>query len=659
MCGIAGTFIHAAEGAVDPGRLEGMRDAMAHRGPDGVGAWISPSGRVGLAHRRLSIIDLSTAASQPLSNEDGNVWVVFNGEIYNHEALRRQLIQEGHRFATDHSDTEVLVHGYESWGIEGLVQAIEGDFAFGLWDERAGTLHLVRDRIGVKPLYYAEREGQLHFASEIKALLAHPDMPRAMNPQAMGHYLTFLTTPPPWTMFEGVYKLLPGHYLTIQRATGIRVTRYWDALPGRSGWDRARLAGASSQVLATEVRTRLADAVACRNMSDVPIGVFLSGGIDSTTNLALMSAQLTGAVNTFTVGFKDYPALNETSEARWVAEQFGANHHEVLIDRRDMEGYLDTLIHTQDEPIADWVCIPLHFVSKLARESGVRVVQVGEGSDEQFVGYPHYRTYQRIHRWFWRRFGQAPEFLRGGIARSMGLVADHFPRFERHAEFLERSAARGELFWSGASVFWDRMKRKLLADPDGEQEGPLVDPRHYGGTDVRRTRDFVREMYRPFDSAHPEGEFFQRLIYSEFKLRLPELLLMRVDKISMASSIEARVPFLDHRLVEFTMDLSDHQRVGAGVLKGLLKEAVGDLIPSEILHRRKRGFDAPMSHWLRESFGREVEAKILASPLVRSGRFREEYIRFLFQDHRAGRDSAMAIWALFNLVEWHRFWIEE
>ena len=655
MCGIVGSFAYASDVEVSAGVLETMRDAMTHRGPDGMGLWMSANRKVGLGHRRLSIVDLSTAAAQPIANEDETIWVTFNGEIYNHLELRRRLVAAGHRFRTDHSDTEVIVHGYEEWGIDGLVREIEGDFAIGLWDNFKQELYLIRDRIGVKPVYYAEHAGTLHFASEIKAILKHPGMPRAMHPGAMRHYLAFLTTPPPWTMFDGIYKLLAGHYLCVSLQSGVRVTKYWDALPGQSGFTSAPI---DSNEYIKELRDRLLASVSRRNMSDVPIGVFLSGGIDSTTNLSLMSSMLDSPVNTFTVGFRDFPEMNETREAADAARIYGANHHEVLIERADMEGYLANLVHAQDEPIADWVCIPLHFVSKLARDSGVRVVQVGEGSDEQFVGYRHYKKYHRIQQYFWRHYQHAPGFLKDAVATAAGALADRVPRFEQHAEFLERAAAGSELFWSGALVFWDRFKNKLLKERADQVSYRMASPHFYGGADVARTSDFVREMYRPF-GAEPKNDYvYQRMIYSEFKLRLPELLLMRVDKITMASSIEARVPFLDHRLVELTMDMPDSVRFGKHGFKSVLKDAIREDIPAETLSRKKRGFDAPMSQWLRGDFGRDAERQIMGSLLVTSGVLNSDFIRQLFVEHRAGQERAMFIWVIYNLVRWHQYWIE-
>jgi len=665
MCGIAGLFCYASSTSVDKDVLVRMRDTMIHRGPDGSGLWLSKDSRVGLAHRRLAIVDLSDAAAQPLCNEDLTVWTTFNGEIYNHLELRANLVKAGHLFRTDHSDTEVIVHGYEEWGIDGLLKSIEGDFAIGLWDDRARTMYLIRDRIGVKPLYFAVKNGILLFASEIKALLAHPAIKPAIDMAAMQHYLAFLTTPAPLTMFEGIFKLPAGHYLKIDARGAISAQRYWDALPGQSEYSGLRTGRNSNrreEAVIAEIRSQLTQAVRKRTMADVPYGVLLSGGIDSSTNVALMSTLSDRPVETFTVGFKDYPALNETEYARQIAQIFHTNHHEVLIDKHDMTGYIQDLVHTQDEPIADWVCIPLFFVSKLARDSGVVVTQVGEGSDEQFFGYRHYFKYAALNRFFWQPFSHLPEVVRHSLSRGVSLLAEIFPKLELHAEFVDRAARKRELFWSGATVYWDTYKRKLLqGKPVGRSDVPDVlrstgmFPEAILGAD---TFGVVEALYRQYDANAFGADNLTRMIYSEFKLRLPELLLMRVDKITMSTSLEARVPYLDHRLVELTMDLPERLRVGPGTPKYLLKKVVEGLIPKSTIDRKKVGFDAPVSQWLREDFGHEAESRILNSYFVKEGIFRPEFIRELFAQHRAGAERAALIWVLFNLAEWFNYWIE-
>lgn len=666
MCGIAGIYIHG-HGRVESSTLTAMRDAMVHRGPDGGGNWISPDSHIGLTHRRLSIIDLSTAASQPMQNEDGSIWITFNGEIYNHAGLRKELVQSGHRFRTDHSDTEVLVHGYEEWGLDGLLHRIAGDFAFGAWDANNRTLSLARDRVGVKPLYFSLQKQMVLFGSEIKAILEHPEVERDIDAMAMYHYLTFMSTPAPMTLFRGIYKLPAGFRLKVYRDGSIESKRYWDAVPGQ-GIHKSETDCLSESALedfyVQGIRKRLREAVECRMMSDVPFGVFLSGGIDSSMNVALMSEFTTSPVETFTVGFKDHVYLNELEEAKVVAKRFNTKHREILIDESDMFSYLNDLIYHQDEPLADWVCIPLYFVSKLTRDSGITVVQVGEGSDEQFCGYQKYMEYLTLYRKYWQPFrSYLPKVAQRGLAAAAAAAAAIRPGFAMYADILDRGARDREHFWTGATVFWDILKRPLVREeefasyvpPKGLADGSML-PTSYFQTD---SYNVIRSFLEPFDVAHPGRDVLARMVYNEFKHRLPELLLMRVDKVTMSESLEARVPFLDHRLVEFTMDIPMEWKARGGIPKYLLKKAAEGVIPHETIYRPKRGFGAPMSNWLKSDFGRFVENSILSSGLIKRGYFHEQHIRRLCADHRSSRsENAAQIWVLFNLTAWYDFWIQ-
>lgn len=666
MCGIVGILNLGTSRPIEEPLLARMRDTVAHRGPDGGDLWISADRQVGLGHRRLSIIDLNQAAAQPMPNEDGTVIITFNGEIWNHARLRTELEGAGHRFRTDHSDTEVLVHGYEHWGEEGLLNRIEGMFAFAIWDAKRKQLFLARDRVGVKPLYFARTGGMFLFASEIKALMAHPAMPRDINPAAMYHYLSFLTTPAPMTMFAGVDKLPAGCFLTVEANGSIKARRWWDALPGR-GISADEIKGLSEDALedfyVNGTRKRLRAAVEKRMMSDVPFGVFLSGGIDSTTNLALMSELMDRPVDSFTVGFKDHQHLNELDEARFAANHFGANHHEILVDEKDMIGYLDKLVFHQDEPIADWVCIPLYFVSKLARDSGCTVIQVGEGADEQFCGYDSYMGYLKLWRQYWQPFRMLPGGARHLIAGAASIVGRMRPNLDMYADIIRRAANDEEMFWSGAMSFWEGRKRTIVnrAAIRGDEDSPLFGsalfPTSYNSPD---TFNVIRSFASEFERSVPDSDVLTRMIYNEFKLRLPELLLMRVDKITMATSIESRVPFLDHKLVEFTMDIPMRHKVRNWERKSILKKAVRGLIPDRIIDRKKMGFGAPMSQWLRGDFGRRVQAELKGSALMTRGFFDVAQIETMVSDHRSGRaDNALQIWTLYNLAGWYDHWIEK
>lgn len=646
--------------------LAAMRDSMTHRGPDGNGLKIAGQGRIGLAHLRLAIVDLSESAAQPMSNEDGRVIVTYNGEIYNHADLRLELEAAGHRFRSDHSDTEVIVHGFEQWGIEGLLERLDGMFAFAIWDEKLKKLTLARDRVGIKPVYFTRAGGHFRFASEIKAILSDPAFPREIEPAAVNHYLSYMIAPAPLTMFRDIYKLPPGHFMEVDAAARMRAKRYWNAVPGQA-INQDAVNGMNDtekeKFYVDGIRQRLESAVEKRMISDVPFGAFLSGGIDSSANVALMSKYLDNPVNTFTVGFKDHPHLNEMDYAKRAAKLFNTNHHEVLIDETDMTGYLDDLVHHQDEPIADWVCIPLYFVSKLAKEAGVTVVQVGEGSDEQFAGYKNYIQHLQLGRYFWKPYTRmVPGGLRRAIADISVAAARRNRAFERPADILLRAARDQELFWSASHAYWNVLKEQMVrpgAFAGDHDRADLIET-GLGGDwiDSADSAAVVDAFMDPFDAGHPGADDLTRMIHKEFRVRLPELLLARVDKITMSTSVEGRVPFLDHRLVEFTMDIPQAWKLKGGEPKYLLKQAMKDLLPDDILYRKKMGFGAPMEQWLLGDFGRQAESTILGSAMMERDYFDPAVITSMFREHReAKRNNSLYLWTLFNLVAWHDHWI--
>ena len=664
MCGIAGILKFDDTETVNPRLLKSMGESMAHRGPNGSGQWISSDFRIGLAHRRLSIIDLSNNAAQPMSDADQRIWVTFNGEIYNHLLLRKKLEKAGHQFITDHSDTEVLIHGFKEWGIDGLVKHLDGMFGFAIWDDATKKLFIVRDRIGIKPVYFTRNAGSFLFASEIKAILVDPSVPRAVEPSALNHYLSFMVAPAPLTMFKDIFKLPAGHILEINQSGKLSARRYWDTVPGK-GINPEETKSLSDSALedfyTTGILHRLEAGIEKRMMSDVPFGVFLSGGIDSSANVALMSRLMDRPVDTFTVGFKDHAHLNELDYASRVAQEFKTNHHEILIDENDMLGYLRDLVHHQDEPIADWVCVPLHFVSKLAKESGVTVVQVGEGSDEQFSGYNSYKMYLQLHSKFWRAFMKLPNSARN-IAASLAtsLTFTNNTSLDRIADILNRGAKNQELFWGAAHAYWNIHKTRILRNPVNGGPWPLLEEAGIETNNLNSSDsgDTIVAIMKMFDTNHPGSDELTRMIHKEFRIRLAELLLMRVDKITMSNSIEGRVPFLDHELVNFTSDIPQIWKTRNGNQKYLLKKALNKILPDEILHRPKMGFSAPMAEWLRGDFGRQAEKTVLGSSLMKMDFFNQEHIAHQFKTHRNGRkNNALHLWLLFNLTAWHDLWI--
>ena len=583
MCGIVGVLgFQRSSFQVTKPYLASLRDQMIHRGPDGAGLWIDPAVNVGLGHRRLAIVDLSPEADQPMCNEDRSLWVSFNGEIYNHAELRQDLnrIRPRH-WKTHHSDTEVILHAFEEWGIDCL-HRFRGMFAIAIWDGRSRDMWLIRDRIGIKPLYYSLDNGRLTFASEIKALFADPDQNRDIDEESLFHYLSFLTTPAPRTLYRGVRKLPPGTWLRVRRDGSVQEYRYWDV------WDHTNpLIGVPEPELLERLMAELRTAIRLRKMADVPVGVFLSGGSDSSTNATLFSEGESQQVHTFTVGYDgNFPsAPSETDYARRTAARVGASHHEILLNVRDAIGFLDSMARLQDEPIADPVCVPIYHLSKLARDHGCIVCQAGEGSDELFCGYP-----------LWLRFLQLQSADRlpvPSVIKRLGLgaLAAAGEHQTVHYEWLRRGAAGQPVFWGGEEAFTHVQKLRLLH--------PDLRKRFRGLTSwdaISPIRD--RFLARAWDKSD-----LHWMTNLDLNLRLPELLLMRLDKMSMGVSLEARVPFLDHKFVELVLSIPAAAKLGSGGTKYLLKEAVRGLLPDEIIDRRKQGFNVPLPEWFTGSLG--------------------------------------------------------
>ena len=635
MCGIAGvlSFTNSTFRVSEP-YLTRMRDVMSHRGPDGAGTYISPDQRLGLGHRRLAIIDLSEKAAQPMTNEDGTLWVVFNGEIYNHAEIREELENRGgHHWRTDHSDTEVILHAFEQWGIE-CVHKFRGMFAIALWDAKQRQLWLIRDRIGVKPLYYSVHHGRITFASEIKALLEDEEQERDVNEEALFYYLSFNATPAPLTLFSGIRKLAPGTWLRVSADGQIQERRYWDV------WDHTQpLKNVSEGEIAERLLSELRTAVKLRKISDVPVGVFLSGGIDSSTNAALFSEGEGRPVNTFSIGYdkhyESYPS--ELPYARKIARAVGADHHELLLRESDLLDSLDLIVRHQDEPLADPVCMPVYFVSKLARDSGVTVCQVGEGSDELFWGYKYWRDSLRLQR-------LANLFPLPKPTRKFGLATLSFiervpgasNRREFSCEVLRRALSNRPVFWGGTEIFTDSQKLRFLS------------PRLRKKFADFSSWEVLRPIRQRFEEKAWEPSPLNWMSYLDLNLRLPELLLMRVDKMSMAVSLEARVPFLDHKFVELAMSIPEAVKTKNGVPKYILKRAVRGVIPDDLIDRKKQGFGVPVHEWYDTRFGQHL--------MKAMGDFCEKTDFFQFDEvlpHLKKRG-----WTLLNVALWWKQYID-
>ena len=609
-----------------------MRDTMVHRGPDGAGAWIADDGRIGLGHRRLSIIDLSPAAAQPMTNEDGSLWVSFNGEIYNHAEIRRELEEiGGHRWKTDHSDTEVILHAFEQWGIECL-QKFRGMFAIALWDAKKRELWLIRDRIGIKPLYYSVHHGRVTFASEIKALLQDPEQNRALDEAAFFHYLSFLTTPAPQTQFAGICKVPSGTWLRFRENGQVLEQRYWDV------WDHTQpLIGVSEQDIAEQILAELRTAVRLRKVSDVPVGVFLSGGIDSSTNAALFSEREDRPVKTFSIGYEgEYQSCrNELQFARKMACLVGAEHYERILVQEDLLDFLPRMVYLQDEPIADPVCVPIYYVSQLARESGVIVCQVGEGSDELFWGYPSWKIKLRLQS---LDDLPLPRLLkRLALAGLRILGQDQTLPYE----LLRRGAEGQPIFWGGAEAFTEAQKRRLLSPRLREQFTRLT------------SWNVLKPIRRRFEEKSWEKSHLNWMTYLDLNLRLPELLLMRIDKMSMGVSLEGRVPFLDHKFVELAMSIPTAIKTKNRVLKYILKKAVRGVIPDDLIDRRKQGFGVPVYEWFFDKLGDYARQK-LAEFCKETDFLSYTAVGQLFERGRGGE-----VWYLLNFALWWKEYLAD
>jgi asparagine synthase (glutamine-hydrolysing) len=635
MCGFAGIFHYArsTDDITEP-LLERMGDVIAHRGPDDKGTYVSPCRRVGLSFRRLSIIDLSPAGHQPMSTTDGRLWIVFNGEIYNHLALRAELEAAGYTYRS-RTDTETLLYAYRHWGEE-FVTKLEGMFAIAIWDADAETVLLYRDRIGIKPLYFSMRDGALLFGSEIKALLQHPLCSAAVSPEALYHYFTYIHTPAPCTMFDGVMKLRAGHMAKMRAGGSFDVRQYWDPLGHRDpDFDYE-----DEDAVTDRIRTLFREAVAKRMMSDVPFGVFLSGGIDSSANVAFMSEMMDRPVDTFTVAIQGQEDTNEFQWARRISRLYGTNHHEIVIDDGGFLDLLPTIVHHQDEPLADPVCFPLYHVSKLARDNGTIVVQVGEGSDEQFAGYESYHRAVRL-----MRLGRAlrPLTLFLGSALYAGIAPLLKAKRVDYRQNVIRNMLTGQpVFWGNAIGFYEEEKRKAI---DIRVFPPGI-PNSY--TLAAERYDYARQQ--------GYGDDLQRVVYWELKNRLAELLLMRVDKMTMAASIEARVPFLDHHLVEFSMNIPSAMKLRKGVPKYILKKALRGILPDEIIDRKKIGFAGSGKNMLTPEILHHARSLLLSA---RHGYYNPSYIRGMLDEYeQRGINYTPQIWTLYNFELWHRRWIE-
>ena len=618
MCGIAGLWSAERGADVDRTLLERMIGSLAHRGPDGDGIHIEPG--VGLAHRRLSIIDLAGGA-QPLGNEDHTVLVTFNGEIYNFQGLAQELQARGHRFRT-HSDTEVIVHAWEEWG-ERCVERFAGMFVFALWDRNRQTLFIARDRLGKKPLYYAWLpDGGLAFASELKALLVHPRIARDIDPLAIEEYFGLGYVPDPRSILKSVRKLPAAHTLTVTRG-GARPQP-------REYWDLPRFATATPSVEAAceELITHLRAAVQARLISEVPLGAFLSGGVDSSAVVAMMAQGSAEPVNTCSISFRD-PQFDEARYAQLVADRYHTNHHVEVVESDDF-GLIDTLANVYDEPFADSSAIPTYRVCQLARRR-VTVALSGDAGDETFAGYRRYRWHMHEER----IRSVVPQAVRGPLFGTLGAIypkVDWAPKIFRAKSTLQSLALDSiGAYFNTVSVVPDYLRSRLLS--------PELRRELQGYTAVQVLRGFA-DRARDFDAL-------SLVQYVDFKTYLCGDILTKVDRASMAHSLEVRVPMLDHRFLEWAVTLPPGLKLNGQSGKYILKKALEPHVPEDVLYRPKMGFAVPLASWFRGPLRNRVRELIDGGELAATGYFDPAMVRRLVEEHQSGaREHSAAIWAL-------------
>ncbi|MEZ4422411.1 MAG: asparagine synthase (glutamine-hydrolyzing) [Gemmatimonadota bacterium] len=628
MCGIAGIVRPDRDGSVAPALLERMCDVIAHRGPDGSGTYVGDG--VGLGHRRLSIVDVEGGA-QPMASDDGRLRLVYNGEIYNHPDLMAELVADGVRYRT-HCDTESLLRWYEREGAA-AVRRFRGMFAFAVWHTDERKLVLVRDRFGIKPLYYHHApDGSLVFGSEIKAVLAG-GVRAALDERALPDFLANHATWGDGTLFQGIRRLPAGHVLTWQDGR-VTIERYWDLEMGG-----ARLSG-SDEELVREYGERLKEAVRLRLMADVPLGAFLSGGIDSAAITALMSELVDDQIKTFSVAFAEREA-NELHYARLVAERFRTDHREIVLSPDEFWRSVPRMVWYEDEPMAHPSSVPLHHVAQLARER-VKVVLTGEGSDETLAGYNRYRV-----TLFNLRAGQAwnrlPGFVRSGARGALGLLPEH-SRWRRRLSrtFVALPADLDTIYLDNFAVFGRTRQADLLA-PDLRSRLAGIDP--------------YAAYHRAMERCGSD-DLLDRMLYADSSTYLHEL-LMKQDQMSMGASIESRVPFLDHPLVEYAARLPRHLKLDGWTTKAVLRRAMKGVLPEEILTRKKMGFPVPVGRWLRGPYRSVVEEFVLSERALGRGLFRPDAVRSIVAEHDAGGGGHdERLWALVNLEIWQRLFLD-
>ncbi|GCE25384.1 asparagine synthetase B [Dictyobacter alpinus] len=621
MCGICGVYNARSGEPVSPQLIDTMTRLIAHRGPDDSGAHLD--GPLGLGFARLSIIDLS-GGHQPMCNETGDIWIVFNGEIWNYKELRKDLQEKGHIFETN-SDTETIVHAYEEYGVD-CVARLHGMFGFAIWDGPRQRLLLARDKAGKKPLYYTQLNGSVIFGSEIKAILGHPQVKREVDVQAMADFLSVRYVPAPATLFKNISKVKPGHWLLFENGS-MREECYWD-------FNFKQTEKHSIPEYIQGIKQHVHRAVEERMMADVPVGAMLSGGVDSSIISGIMSTLTSHKVKTFSVGF-DHPEYSELPYARMVADHFGTDHHELVVSSSDLTQYWPLLTWHRDEPVSEPSDLGVYLVSKLARQH-VKVVLSGEGADELFAGYPKY-----VVDWLARYYHILPPVVRNqAIQPMLERLPYSMRKLKTAARNISQPAPQRWMNWFG--IFNGALKEQLLTSE----------------TKATINLDASREFQHWLDN-NPQPDNLSSMLYLDTKIWLPDNLLMKGDKMTMAASLESRIPMLDYKLIEYAASIPSNAKIKNLKTKYLLKQAFADFLPETILTRKKMGFNVPTGEWFRHG-QRDLISKLLLSDRIRSrGYFNDAYIAQMVQDHLDGKTNYQAqIFTLASLELWFRVFID-
>jgi len=573
-----------------------------------------------------------------MTNEDKTIWLVFNGEIYNFQEIKKNLEKKGHKFHSK-TDSEVVIHLYEEKGEECL-KDLNGMFAFAIWDDKKKKLFAARDRLGIKPFYYYYKDGIFLFGSEIKAILEHSTVKREPDKEGVFHYLTFACTPAPFTLFKNIKKLGPAHYLVLDSSNNLQINCYWSPIQN--------IQQNTEEYYINKTRELLKDSIEKQMVSDVPFGCFLSGGIDSSTNAVLMSQAMGKPVETFSISFKDLPKYDEFQYSRKVANILGSKCYETVIGQKEFMEWLPKLAYQADDPNGDPVCFPVYYLSKLIRDSKVIMAQVGEGADELFCGYGTYMEFIRIYIKYWKYLEKLPKFIKKIPYFLLNLILPK-DKLTLHKEFFRRLAYNKPFFFGGANAFSAYDKQFLMSDSFKKQ------------IPFDASDNLIKSIYNELKVTNYKlQDFVQKMLYLELSIRLPELLLMRVDKMASAHSIETRVPFLDHRLVELAFSVPMNLKTKNKKTKYILKEAVKTIIPDEIIDRKKQGFGAPTSEWMRKEspISNDLVNIIKNSKIKELNIFDYNYIEKLITDHQNNlNDNSFKLWNLITLSLWYDRWI--